>query len=186
MVSTLSNLLATAIVLGGLLLRFTVVPSGLVSEEFLEAVGTVAFMAGLGLLVFIALAAMFERRSAHQRIFTSHDWLYVGAAVAALAIFTGVMTGWISGLFGAVRWVFAWAIDPKTGALPSIGALRASHLVGRSDSLWDTTVCAHRLRNDGGGRGSRGGDVAGPQCVFRQALAGVRHADGIADRRCMC
>jgi hypothetical protein len=67
MVSTLSNLLATAIVLGGLLLRFTVVPSGLVSEDFLEVVGTVAFMAGLALLVFIALAAALERRSAHER-----------------------------------------------------------------------------------------------------------------------
>ena len=53
MVSTLSNLLASAIILGGLLLRFTSVPSGLVSEDFLDAVGTVIFLAGLGLLIFL-------------------------------------------------------------------------------------------------------------------------------------
>ena len=120
MVSTLSNLLASAIILGGLLLRFTSVPSGLVSEGFLDAVGTVIFLAGLALLIFLALAAALERKSGHEKIFTSHDWLYVGGGFAILALFTGVMTGWISGLFGAVRWVIAWAIDPKTGRFPAL------------------------------------------------------------------
>ena len=120
MVSILSNLLATAIILGGLLLRFTNVPSGLVSSRFLDAVGTVIFLAGLALLIFLALAAVLERKAGHEKIFTSHDWLYVVGGFAVLAIFTGVMTGWISGLFGGVRLVIDWAIDPKTGRFPAL------------------------------------------------------------------